>query len=80
MKARAIITIARDLGFLIFGFGGVVFQQLTGRVNVYLLMVYTAMLGLPGGLALLQLARGRPETPPTPSPSLESQRSSSPPP
>ena len=79
MKWQALVAVVRDAGFLIVGFGGVIYQQATGQVNPWLLGVYTTMLGIPGAIGLLQL-RGRPEPRPTPSSSSSSPASSSPPP
>lgn len=78
MRARGLLTAARDVGFLVVGFGGVIFQQVTGRVNPWLLAVYTTMLGIPGAIGLLQLGLGRRETPPTPSSSSAAPSGSSP--
>lgn len=67
MKLQALITVARDVGFLLIGFGGVVYQQISGNVNPWLLAVYTTMLGIPGAIGLLQLrGTGKPATPSTP--------------
>lgn len=68
MKARALLTIIRDALMLLVGFGGIIFQQLTGQVNPWLLGVYAAMLSLPGAIGLAQLVPGRREIPPTPTP------------
>lgn len=76
MKAQA-LTVVRDVMSLVVGFGGIIFQQATGQVNVALLMVYTAMLGLPGAIGLFQLARGSSTTPPTPTSSSSPPASSS---
>lgn len=80
MKWQALKTIVRDIGCLLVGFGGIIFQQLTGQFNPWLLAAYMAMLGLPGAIGLVQLGRGtgKPATPPTPSPSSPSPSSSSP--
>lgn len=79
MRIQALLTIVRDAGFLLVGFGGVVFQQLTGNVNPWLLAVYTTMLGIPGAIGLLQLrGSGKQSAPATPSPSSSSPPSSSP--
>lgn len=81
MRLQALITVARDVGFLLVGFGGILYQQITGRVDVALLVVYTTMLGIPGAIGLLQLSRGRSETPSTAGqPSSPPGSSSSPPP
>lgn len=79
MRLQALITVARDAGFLLVGFGGIVYQQITGQVNPWLLGVYTTMLGIPGAIGLLQLrGTGKPATPPTPGSSSPSPSSSSP--
>lgn len=77
MTWQALKTVARDAGCLVMGFGGIGYQQWTGQVNPWLLAVYTAMIGLPGALGLVQMGRGtgKQETPTTTSPS-----SASPPP
>ena len=78
MRTQALLTIARDAGFLLVGFGGVIFQQVTGNVNPWLLAVYTTMLGIPGALSVLQLrGTGKPATPPTPGSSQPSPSSPS---
>lgn len=79
MRLQALLTIARDAGFLVVGFGGVIYQQLTGNVNPWLLAVYTTMLGIPGAIGLLQLrGTGRQSAPTTPSPPSLPPSSSSP--
>src|SRR5882757_1059834 len=65
VKTTGILTVIRDLGLIVVGLGGIVFQQISGRVNIELLMVYTTILGVPGAIGLLQLSRGRSETPHT---------------
>jgi uncharacterized membrane protein YuzA (DUF378 family) len=63
VKARTIKiigTILRDLGCWAVGIFGVLHQELTGKVNAELLLVYLALLGIPGAVALLQL-RGKVE-------------------
>lgn len=77
MKWDAIRTVIRDVMFLVVGLGGIIWQQITHNVNVYLLIVYTGLLGVPTGIALKQLYPGKPETPPTPEPSSSSQSPSS---
>lgn len=59
MKVQTAITVARDVGCLVVGLGGIIFQQVTGQVNIELLLVYTTFLGIPGALGLLSL-RGKP--------------------
>jgi hypothetical protein len=77
---QAIKTVARDIGCLVLGFGGIAYQQWTGQVNIALLAAYMGMLSIPGGIGLLQLSRGRPETPSTAGPQSSPPSSSSPPP
>lgn len=79
MSWQALKTVARDVGCLVVGFGGIAYQQLTNQVNPWLLGAYMAMLGLPGAISLVQLGRGtgRQTTPPTPSPSSPSPSPSS---
>lgn len=77
MKWEAIRTVVRDVLFLAVGLGGIIWQQITGTVNVELLIVYTTLLGVPSVIALKKLYPGRPETPPTPEPSSSSPPSSS---
>ena len=73
MKIGAIVTVVRDLTCLAVGVFGVIHQELSGRVNPELLVVYTALLGLPGAISVLQLVRGTPITTAT-----QEQSSSSP--
>lgn len=81
MKWLALKTVVRDVGFLLIGFGGIIYQQVTQQVNPWLLAAYLAMLGLPGAIGLLQLGRGtgsettrstQSPSPPSPSPSSSS--------
>lgn len=78
MKPHGLLTAARDVGFIVVGLGGIIYQQITGLVNVELLLVYLALLGVPGALGLLQLrGNGSSGPPPTVGPPSEYQRSSS---
>lgn len=55
--------VIRDVGMLLVGLGGITYQQVTGNINVELLAVYTALLGIPGAAALWSLGpKGRPPT------------------
>lgn len=76
MRWQALVAVVRDAGFLVIGFGGVIYQQVTGNVNPWLLGVYTTMLGIPGAIGLLQL-RGSRVTPSTASSQSSSPASSS---
>lgn len=62
MKAQAIVTVIRDVLCLAVGVFGILHQEITGSVQGELLLVYTALLGIPGAIGLLQLSRGRQET------------------
>jgi hypothetical protein len=77
VKWEAARTVVRDVTFLVIGLGGITYQQVTGRVNVELLLVYTGLLGVPAAVAVKKLYPGRTETPPTPEPSSPSQPPSS---
>jgi hypothetical protein len=77
VKWEAARTVVRDVTFLVIGLGGIIFQQVTGRVNVELLLVYTGLLGVPAAVAVKKLYPGRTETPPTAEPSSPSQPPSS---
>ena len=77
MRIRAFLTIARDVLCLVWGFGGIAIQQLSGRVDLALLTAYMALIGVPGGFAIATLVRGKAETDPTPGSSSTPQRSSS---
>lgn len=73
MKIQALIPIARDVLSLAIGTGGIVYQQWTGKVNGLLLAVYAGMIGLPTGISLVMLQRGKsndPDTPEQSSPSV----------
>jgi hypothetical protein len=61
VKAQAILVIARDIGCLIIGLAGVAHQEITGKTNLELLIVYMTLLGVPGAISLLQLSRGKEE-------------------
>jgi hypothetical protein len=62
VKSRAIFAVVRDVICLAAGIFGILFQQITGQVNIQLLLVYLALVGTPGTIGLVQLVRGKPET------------------
>jgi hypothetical protein len=62
VKIQAVITIVRDVGCLVIGLAGIAHQEITGRANAELLIVYMTLLGIPGALGLLQLSRGKATT------------------
>jgi hypothetical protein len=74
VKIETVITVTRDVGCLVVGLGGIIFQQVTGHVNIELLIVYTTFLGVPGVFGLLSL-RGKSTTSESSSPSQDSSHS-----
>lgn len=78
MKIERTIVIVKDVVLFATGLSGIVYQQLTGRVDEALLLVFTVMVGLPGAIALWTLksssstASSSSSSPPSP------QRSDSP--
>lgn len=46
-----------DIALLLVGIGGIIHQEWTGQVHPELLMVYTAILGIPGVAGAIQLLR-----------------------
>jgi hypothetical protein len=79
VKADRALTIIRHLGMMLVGFAGIIHQEFfSEEARPWLLGVYTAMLGLPGGLALIQLRNAgggsttTEQSPSSPSSSLQS--------
>ena len=70
---KAAFTVLRDLVLLGLGVFVVLHQELTGQVRPELLLVATTLLGLPGTIGLVQLFRGKSETPSTAGSSSASQ-------
>jgi hypothetical protein len=54
---QAWFPVLRDITLLGIGSFGILHQEWTGRVNVALLGVYTAILGVPGAAAILGMFR-----------------------
>lgn len=54
------IAIAKDLILFFGGLIGIAYQQITGNVNVVLLMIFTAMTGVPGLMNIISLVRNSP--------------------
>lgn len=50
-----VVVVIRDLACLGVGSWGIVYQQLNGSINVPLLVLYTGMVGVPGGLGAMRL-------------------------
>lgn len=79
MKLQAFVTVARDLVLLGIGTFGILHQEITGHVNLDLLVLYGVMVGVPGAAALVQVARGSATLTVTTKPSSElAEPSSSP--
>jgi hypothetical protein len=76
-KLRAAV---RDVLCLGLGIFGVAHQEITGRVNVDLLVLYAALLGTPGTIGLINLARGKVSVSVTTEPSPTSPEHVPPPP
>lgn len=81
MKIERTIVIVKDVVLFATGLSGIVYQQLTGKVDEALLLVFTVMVGLPGALALWTLksssSTASPSSPsPSPSPPSGSESSS----
>jgi hypothetical protein len=73
VKAERFLAISRDTSCLVIGAYGIVHMEYTGKVNEALLVVFTAMLGVPGIAGLLSLRKqiggaGGTTVPPLPSP------------
>lgn len=74
MTTQKAFSAVRDLLCLGLGIFGVAHQEITGHVSIDLLVLYAVLLGTPGTIGLLNLARGRVSvtlTPESPSPSPE---------
>ncbi len=50
----------RSWGLLLFGLGGITYQQWTGETNGLLLLIYTSMIGVPGLTDVLSLLENSP--------------------
>lgn len=76
------ITIAKDFILFLGGLAGIAYQQITGNVNPLLLLVFTAMTGVPGVTHVIAILRGsatvsQSSLPPSSSSAQEQQSSSS---
>lgn len=60
MKTERVIAIVREQLLFLIGAGGIIYQLVTGRVNFWLLIVFTAMVGLIGTTTLISILRGLP--------------------
>jgi hypothetical protein len=52
------VEVIKDVVLFVVGLGGIIFQLVTGNVNVALLAVFTAMTGVPGLTNLVLLLKG----------------------
>lgn len=50
-----VVVVVRDLVLLGVGSFGILFQQLTGVIHVPLLVLYTAMVGVPGAAGVMRM-------------------------
>lgn len=78
---QAVVGVIRDVTLLGVGSFGILFQQIQGSINAPLLILYTAMVGVPGAAGVIKMvARTAMEPPssphPSPSPPGESGSSS----
>jgi hypothetical protein len=62
VKIQALVAVIRDLVLLAVGVFGIIHQEITGHVNLDLLVLYGALIGTPGAVGAVQLLRGS-ETP-----------------
>lgn len=51
------VEVIKDVVLFVVGLGGIIFQLVTGNVNVALLAVFTAMTGVPGLTNLVLLLK-----------------------
>ncbi len=54
------IAIAKDLILFFGGLAGIAYQQITNNVNIVLLLIFTAMTGVPGLTQIISLVRNSP--------------------
>lgn len=59
------IAVFKDLTLFLGGLTGIGYQQITGDVNTVLLIIFTAMTGVPGLTNLISLFRGLPTESPS---------------
>lgn len=57
MRIRQKIAIVKDLLLFFGGLAGIAYQQVTNQVNITLLLIYTAMTGIPGLTNIIALWR-----------------------
>lgn len=58
MRTQQTIAVAKDIVLFLGGLTGIAYQQITGNVHALLLLVFTAMVGIPGLVALWSLKDG----------------------
>lgn len=72
----SIVVVTRDLTLLGVGSFGILYQQLTGQIVLPLLILYTAMVGVPGAAGVMRLlARSVPIEPSSSAPQEPSRSS-----
>lgn len=57
-RAERIIAIVKDLILFFGGLAGIAWQQISGNINIYLLIIFVTMTGVPGLMNLVFLLRG----------------------
>jgi len=77
VKWSAVYPVLRDVGIWAAALFGIIFQQVTGKVNAELLGAYLAMLGIPAVIGVVHLVRGKADDPATPTPPSPSPSDSS---
>lgn len=65
------IAIAKDLILFFGGLCGIAYQQITNNVNIVLLVIFTAMTGVPGLTNIISLVKNSPIVLPSSSQALE---------
>ncbi len=52
---QTVVTVVRDITLLGAGTFGIIYQQVTGQLNITLLVLYAAMVGTPGAAHIVRL-------------------------
>lgn len=71
------IAIVKDLILFFGGLTGIAYQQITGDVNLVLLIIFTTMTGVPGLTNIISLVRNSPTVLPSSQPPPVSSQSAS---
>jgi hypothetical protein len=73
MRPERKSALVKEWLLLLAGLAGITYQLITGEINLALLLVFTAMTGVPGLAHVLSLIRNSPIVLQSPSPQPESQ-------